>query len=49
MPFGLINTPVSCQRLINDTLYKYLDIFIIAYLNDILIFFKTKNEHIEHI
>jgi RNase H-like domain found in reverse transcriptase/Reverse transcriptase (RNA-dependent DNA polymerase)/Integrase zinc binding domain/Chromo (CHRromatin Organisation MOdifier) domain len=49
MPFGLTNAPASCQRLINDTLHEYLDIFVVAYLDDILIFSKTKNEHIEHV
>jgi hypothetical protein len=38
-----------CQRLVNNTLYKYLNIFIVAYLDDILIFFKTKAKYIEYI
>ncbi|MBN6743027.1 RNA-directed DNA polymerase, partial [Acidithiobacillus sp. MC6.1] len=36
MPFGLTNAPASCQRLVNDTLHEYLDIFVVAYLDDIL-------------
>ena len=47
--FGFINTPVLCQYLINKTLYKYLDLFIIAYLNNILIYSKTETEYIKYI
>jgi hypothetical protein len=49
MPFGLTNAPASCQRLVNNTLHKYLDIFVVAYLDNILIYSKTETEHIEHI
>jgi len=49
MPFELINTSAIIQKLVNNTLHKNLDIFIIAYLNDILIFSKTENEHIQYI
>jgi hypothetical protein len=37
------------QRLVNNILYKYLDIFIVAYLDNILIFSKIEAEHIKHI
>jgi hypothetical protein len=46
MPFELTNTPASCQRMINEQLYEYLNIFIIAYLNDILIYSETLEEHV---
>ena len=49
MPFGLTNTPAIIQRIVNKQLYKYLNIFVVAYLNNILIFSKSKSEHIEHI
>ena len=49
MPFGLTNAPASCQVLINEALYEGLDIFVIAYLDDILVFSKTREEHIKHI
>jgi hypothetical protein len=49
MPFGLTNAPASCQRMINDQLHEYLDIFVVAYLDDILIFSRTETEHIEHV
>ena len=49
MPFRLTNASVTFQKLINDTLMEYLDIFCVAYLDDILIFSKTYEEHVEHV
>ena len=49
MPFGLTNAPASFQRLVNDVLYEYLDIFVIVYLDNILIYSKTKKEYTEYI
>jgi hypothetical protein len=43
---GLINAPVSFQALINDILRPYLDIFVLAYLDNILIYSKTYKEHV---
>ncbi|KAG0160840.1 hypothetical protein PDIDSM_8371 [Penicillium digitatum] len=41
--------PASFQRFINDTLREYLDCFCTAYLDDILIYSRTRAEHIEHV
>ena len=49
MPFGLTNALASFQQFINKVLREYLDIFMIAYLDDILIFSDTFKEHIDHI
>src|SRR5689334_7214663 len=49
MPFRLTNAPASFQALINDTLKEYLDEYIVAYLDDILIFSKIYKEHIKYI
>ena len=38
MPFGLCNAPASFQAFVNDTLRKYLDTFLVVYLDDILVF-----------
>jgi hypothetical protein len=46
---GLTNAPATYQRMINDQLHEYLDVFVVAYLDDILIFSKTLTEHIEHV
>ena len=40
IPFGLTNAPSTFQSLINTTFQEYLDIFVTAYLNDILVYTK---------
>jgi transposase InsO family protein len=49
MPFGLTNAPAVCQELINNVLREHLDIFVIAYLDDILIYSENEREHIGHV
>jgi Reverse transcriptase (RNA-dependent DNA polymerase) len=49
MPFGLINASVLYQSFINNIFRKYLDDFVIVYLDDIFIYSKTKKEHIKHV
>jgi ribosome-interacting GTPase 1 len=49
MPFGLTNAPASFQRFINEVLQEYLHSFVITYLDDILIFSKEKEEHVQHV
>ena len=46
MPFGLTNAPASCQELVNNVLRNMLNLSVIAYLDDILIFLKTMKQHI---
>ena len=38
MPFGLTNAPALFQTMINHVLREYLDLFVVVYLDDILIF-----------
>jgi hypothetical protein len=45
MPFGFINAPATWQAFINNVLREYLDVFVIIYLDDILIFSKTEEEY----
>ena len=49
MFFELINASTTCQDLINDILQQYLNIFVIAYLNDILMYSKTFEKHVKHV
>ena len=49
MPFRLTNAPATFQELINDTLREYLGKFVVAYLDDILIFSDTYEQHIDHV
>jgi Reverse transcriptase (RNA-dependent DNA polymerase) len=47
--FGLINAPASFQALINDIFREYLDIFVVAYLDDILIYLTNEKDHIKQV
>ena len=48
MPFGLSNTPASFQDYINKILAEKLDIFVIVYLDDILIYTEDQCQgHVE--
>jgi len=49
MSFELKNAFVIFQQLINNTLWKYLNDFVITYLNDILIYSEDLETHCEHI
>ena len=49
MLFGLINVPVSFMRIINEVLKDYLDRIYIYYLDDILIYSGSEEEHVRHI
>jgi hypothetical protein len=49
MPFRLTNAPATFQSYINSALREYLDDFCVAYLNDILIYSKSMEEHVKHV
>ncbi|KAJ9534185.1 hypothetical protein QJQ45_007005 [Haematococcus lacustris] len=49
LPFGLCNAPATFQRLMNDVLHDLLDDCVLVYLDDILIFSRTPQEHIAHL
>ena len=49
MSFGLTNAPATFMRLMNSIFHEYLDKFVIIYIDDILVFSKTEEEHTEHL
>ncbi|GJS46060.1 putative reverse transcriptase domain-containing protein [Tanacetum coccineum] len=49
MPFGLTNTPAVFIDLMNRVCKLYLDKFIIVFIDDILIYSKTKEDHENHL
>lgn len=44
MPMGLTNAPATFQAVINEVLHEYLDVFVLVYLDDILIYTKGAEE-----
>ncbi|GBG80460.1 hypothetical protein CBR_g30923 [Chara braunii] len=49
MPFGLTNAPTTFQRCMNDLFRPWLDRFVVVYLDDILVFSRTLEEHQGHL
>ena len=49
MPFGLNNAPSTFMRQMNEVLKEYDGKFLIFYLDNILVFRWSKEEHLEHI
>jgi Reverse transcriptase (RNA-dependent DNA polymerase) len=49
MPFGLANVPGSFQRFLNGIFFDPFDVYVIIYLDDILIFSGNKDDHFQHV
>jgi len=49
MPFGLTNTPAAFQRFMNDVFSNLLDVCVVVYLDDILIYSNDITQHQKHV
>ncbi len=49
MPFGLTKAPAVFQALVNDVLWYMLNRFVFVFLDHILIFSKSRKEHVYHV
>jgi hypothetical protein len=49
MSFGLTNAPAYFMNLMNKVFMKFLDKFVVVFIDDILVYSKTEEEHAEHL
>nr|GFD18530.1 hypothetical protein [Tanacetum cinerariifolium] len=49
MPFGLTNAPALFMDLMNRVFHEFLDKFVIVFIDDIMVFFKSKEEYEDHL
>ena len=49
MSFGLTNAPAAFMEAMNRMFHEYLDVFVVVFIDDILVYSKTKEEHAVHL
>jgi hypothetical protein len=49
MPFGLMNGPAHFMYLMNSVLMPELDQFVVVFIDDILVYWKSMEEHEDHL
>ncbi|MBW0580901.1 hypothetical protein O181_120616, partial [Austropuccinia psidii MF-1] len=47
MPFDLTNAPASFQNLVNDIFVYFLDILVVVYLDKVMVFSSSEEEHVK--
>jgi len=49
LPFGLTNAPAYFMDLMNRVFHAYLDKFVVVFIDDILVYSKSREEHADHL
>ena len=49
MSFGLMNAPAYFMNMMNKVFMEYLDKFVVVFIDDILVYSKSEEEHAEHL
>jgi len=49
LPFGLTNAPAYFIDLMNRVFHTFLDKFVVVFIDDILVYSRTKEDHLEHL
>jgi hypothetical protein len=49
MSFGLTNAPAYFMYLMNKVFMEYLDKFVMVFIDDILVYSRSEEEHEEHL
>jgi hypothetical protein len=47
--FGITNAPTTFMCLMNSIFIQYLDKFVLVFIDEILVYLKTEEEHKEHL